>query len=90
MIHGTPQIVRLPTNFYDYLAQLPLPLPALAHTFLHTTLDLVGKAGAEAASPMADGFIANVDPALVQQVFDIAQRQRYSEIYHDRELDDLG
>ncbi len=34
--------------------------------------------------------MGNVDAALVQQVFDIPQRHRVTDIHHHREADDLG
>ena len=34
--------------------------------------------------------MAEVDPALEQQIFDLSQRQRITDIHHDREADDLG
>ena len=33
---------------------------------------------------------ADIDPPLVEQVFDIPQRQRKPDIHHDRKLDNLG
>jgi hypothetical protein len=44
----------------------------------------------EPIDPVADRFVANVDTALVEQVFDIAQGQRKSDVHHDRKLDDFG
>jgi len=37
-----------------------------------------------------DGFMADIDAALVQQVLDVAQRQRETHVHHDRQADDLG
>lgn len=34
--------------------------------------------------------MADIDPVLVEQVFDIVQRQRKANVHHDRELDTLG
>ena len=38
----------------------------------------------------AYGFIADVDTPLQEQVFDVARRQWVSDIWHDRQTDDLG
>ena len=35
-------------------------------------------------------FAADVDPALAQQVLDIAERKWESNVHHDRQADDLG
>jgi hypothetical protein len=32
----------------------------------------------------------NVDPAFVQQVFNVPQRERIPDIHHNRQADDLG
>ena len=40
--------------------------------------------------PAAHGLIGNDDPALRQQIFDVAEAQREPEIEPDRVLDDLG
>jgi hypothetical protein len=40
----------------------------------------------EPIDPETGAFVANVDPTLVQEVFDIAQRQRHQYA----KLDDLG
>lgn len=39
---------------------------------------------------MADGFVAHINAALVQQVFDIPQLKRKSNVQLHRKLDDLG
>ena len=38
--------------------------------------------------PQTNGLVADVDPALEQQVFDIAQRQREEDVHHNHEADD--
>lgn len=39
--------------------------------------------------PLSDGFVANVDAPLVEQIFDVAKRQWKSKIHHDRKADDF-
>jgi hypothetical protein len=34
--------------------------------------------------------MADVDPALVQQIFDISQRKQEANVHHDRQADDLA
>lgn len=34
--------------------------------------------------------MADIDAALVQQVLDVAQRERETHVHHDRKADDLG
>ena len=40
--------------------------------------------------PKPDRFVADIDPALVQKVFHIAERKRKSDIQHHRKADDVG
>ena len=40
--------------------------------------------------PEPHGLVADFDAALVQQVFDVAQRQREPDIHHHRQADDFG
>lgn len=46
--------------------------------------------GAEAIHPKPYTFVTHVDASLMEEVFDISQRQRKSNIHHDCTLDDLG
>nr|WP_321361558.1 hypothetical protein [uncultured Hyphomonas sp.] len=34
--------------------------------------------------------MTNINAPLVEQVFDITQRQRKADLHHDRKLDDFG
>lgn len=44
----------------------------------------------EPVPPQPHGFVANVDPALEQQVFHVPQALRKPDVHHDDEADDLG
>jgi hypothetical protein len=39
--------------------------------------------------PDPDGFMADFDTTLVQQVFDIPKRERKTDVRHHRQADDL-
>ena len=73
MVDGTPQIVRLPTDLHEDFVQMPLPLRRLSHSFRLMFSDLVREVNTEAIYPMPDRFVADVDPAFMQQVLDISQ-----------------
>ena len=45
---------------------------------------------AEPIYPETDAFVADVDPTLMQQGFDVSKRERKSDVHHHTELDDLG
>ena len=89
MIHSPPKIVALSSNFDEHLVQVPPPLRASSHRLRTRLSDLVCEVSAEPIDPETDALVANVDPTLVQEVFDIAQRQRESDIHHHAKLDDL-
>ena len=62
---------------------------APAHLIPPLAPEFCGKRRTKPALPLALGFVADLDPAFVQQVFDIAQRQREPEIKHHCQADDL-
>jgi len=47
------------------------------------------KQRAEPVPPVSHGLVADVDPALGQQVFHIQQRQREADVHHHDKADDL-
>ena len=52
--------------------------------------DFLGKDWFEPLPPEPNGFVADVEAAFMQQVLDIAKRQRKPDIHHHREADDFG
>jgi hypothetical protein len=46
--------------------------------------------GAEPVPPETHRLVADIDTALEQQIFDLAQRQRVPDIHHHREADNFG
>ena len=90
MIDGSPQIMPLASDFDEDLVQVPLPLRAPLHGFGPPFPDLVSEVRTEPVDPETDAFVANVDPTLVKEVFDIAQRQREFDTHQYAKLDDLG
>ena len=52
--------------------------------------DLRGKQRTKAVPPIPHGLIADLDATLEQEVFDLSQRQRVSDIQHHREADHFG
>jgi len=49
----------------------------------------VREVSAEPIDPETDAFVANVDAALVEKVFDIPKREREPDMHHDAKLDDF-
>ena len=52
--------------------------------------DFSGEHRAEPVSAEPHRLVANIDPVLGQQVFDVPQRQRVFDIHHHHEADHLG
>jgi len=50
-------------------------------------LDLSGKHRAESVPPKPDRLMADVDPALGQEILDVAQRQRVLHVHHHDQAD---
>src|ERR1700691_4261197 len=51
--------------------------------------DIGGEHRTKSVPPEADGLAADVDPALGQQILDVAQRRRVSHVHHHDQTDDL-
>jgi hypothetical protein len=49
--------------------------------------DVSRKQRTEPVPPQADGLVADVDPALEQQILDVPQAQRKPHVHHDDEAD---
>ena len=51
--------------------------------------DFTREHWAKLMPPIANGFMADVDTTLVEEIFYIAQRKRKSDIHHHGEADNL-
>ena len=71
------------------LIQMPAPLRIAAHVRDASLTNLGGEHRAKPVPPEPDGLVADVDPALGQQILDVAQRQRVSHVHHHDQTDDL-
>jgi hypothetical protein len=90
VINRAPQVVPLVVDLHENLVQGPLLIRVCTH-FLDTFMvDFSGKNRAKSIPPASQSFVADVDPALAQQVLDIAERKWKSNVHHDRQADDLG
>ena len=90
MIDGAPEIVLDTVDFHKDLIQVPLPLCVLSHVGGTLRSDLASEDRAEPIDPEPHALMADIDPAFMKEVFDIAKRQREADIHHHCELDDFG
>src|ERR1700691_107611 len=68
---------------------MPPPVRIAAHMRNPLLSDFGGEHRAKPVPPKPDGLMADVDPALGQEILDVAQRQRISHVHHHDKTDDL-
>lgn len=90
MIDGAPEVMHLAVDLHVHLVEVPLPLAALAHAIDALSADLGCEDRAEAVPPVTHSFMAYLDAALVEEIFDVPQRQWETDVEHHRQADDHG
>jgi len=70
---------RIAVDLHDNLVQMPAPA-ARPHSLNPPFSDFCRKHRAEPVPPETEGFVTHVDAALMQQIFDVAQRKREPDI----------
>jgi len=90
VIHGAPEVVHLAVDLHENLVQVPLPVRKGSHPTDPVSADLCCKHRAKSVPPITHSFVADLDAALVQKIFNIAKRKRKPNIHHDGQTDDLG
>ena len=89
MINRAPQVVSLAVDFHEHLIQMPAPLAGF-HARNPPLSDLGREHRTEPMPPKSHSFMAHINPALMQQIFHIAERQRKPHEHHNRQADDLS
>ena len=89
VIDRPPEIMSLAVDLHEHLVEMPAPLGPGTQTFGAFPADFSGEHQPKPVPPETDGFVANIDAALVQQILDISQRQRKPNVEHHRQADDL-
>src|SRR5208337_110736 len=82
-----PQARRAVTMPHERLVQMPTPLRIAAHVRYPLLSDLCSKHRAEPVPPKPDRLMADVDPALGQEILDVAQRKRVLHVHHHDQTD---
>jgi hypothetical protein len=88
MIDGPPEIVLFAVDLHEHLVKMPTPATGF-HTFDPAFTNLGSKHRPEPMPPISDGFMADIDAPFMEQIFNIAQRQREPNIKHHRQADNL-
>ena len=89
VIDGAPQVAHLATHLHVDLIEMPAPMGVGPHVLNPLAADLAGEHRAEPVPPQTHRLVADIDPALEQQVLDIAQRERVADVHHDHQPDHL-
>lgn len=80
VIDGAPKVVGHPIDLDENFIQVPLLVSASAHRF-HTFAPNLGDLHQpKPVPPVPHGLMASLDAAFVQQIFDVAQRTRKSNV----------
>lgn len=90
VIHGSPKIVRLAVDLHENFVQMPLPVRISPHSADPLSAALCCKHRAKSVPPIPDRFVADVDAAFVQKIFDIPQREWKPDLQRNRQANDLG
>ncbi len=83
-IDGPPEVVGFTIEPHENLVQMPAPLcpiPARSSSLLP---DLRGQPRIKSVPPGTYRLVADFDTTLVEQVFDLPQRQREADVHYDR------
>ena len=81
--------MRLAIDLHENLVRVPAP-PRIEMTLNPALPDLGREHRAKPVPPKPHRLVADIDPAVEQQVLDLAQRQRIPNIHHHRQANDLG
>jgi hypothetical protein len=76
VIDSAPEVVCHPVDLHVDLVQVPLPVAMGAHSLDALAPDLPQQTSGQTCSTKTHGFVAAVDATLVQQILNIAKRQR--------------
>ena len=82
--------MHLAFDLHENFVQIPLPVRIRPQPLHSLSADFSGEHRAETVPPEPNRFVADIDTALVQQVFHIPQRQKKSDVQHHCQADDFG
>lgn len=88
-IDGPPRIMALAINHHERPVQIQLPMSSRSHPFRLLHADLSGEPWAKSVSKEASSSIAHYNFTLMQQIPDIENLQRETEVQHHRLADHL-
>ena len=90
MIDRAPEVMFDAVDFDENFVEMPTAMPECAHGCGSISTDLGSKYLTKAVPPEAYRLMCDVDSALVQEILNVPQRKRISNIHHHRQTDDSG
>jgi len=90
VIHSPPQVVGFAVDLHKDLVEMPLPVGTRSRLTDTVLTDFSCKQRSEPVSPKPHCFVTDLDPAFVQQVFYIPERERKLIVQHHGQSNDLG
>ena len=89
LIGRAPKVVHLAIELHVHLVEVSTPVPEAFYPAHALMPDVACKQRPELVPPNPHGLMADIDPSLKQQVFDVAQAQRLFHIHHPNPADRL-
>ena len=77
IVDCAPKVAELAVDLHEHLIQVPAPLRIAAHGRDPLLSDLGGEHRTKPVPPEPDGLVADVDPALGQQIRDVRSDRGY-------------
>jgi hypothetical protein len=90
VFYSAPEVVPLSIHLHEDLVHMPLPFRERAKLLDPLSSGLRGKHWTEPVPPVADGFVADIYSAFMQQIFHFPKRKRETDVLHHSQADDLG
>jgi len=89
MIDGAPEIMRFTVDPHKHFVEMPSPLRI--QSMMNALFpDLRGEHRTEPVPLESHSFVADINATLKQQIFDLPQRKRITDVYHPCEADYFG
>ena len=89
MVHGALQLVLHSIDLHENLIQMPLPIRISTKLLDSILADFFGEHRAKPVPPEPDSFMADIDAAFMEKIFQDSKKERKPNIQHHRQADDL-
>jgi hypothetical protein len=87
VIDRAPQIVLFPIDLHEHLVEMPPPVAVPPHPAHPLAANIRCERRTEPVSLEPCCLVADVDAPFKQQILDVAQAQRVSDVHHDHQPD---